>query len=79
MEEGRSASNILTVKSTRKIPIRRHRWEDNIRIKLKEMSVSIMNWIVSVHGMNYLGVLVKMALNLRVQTNLIMKIVIVTQ
>ena len=39
MDEGRSTFKILTGKPTGKIPLRRprHRWEDNIRVDLKEI------------------------------------------
>ena len=43
MEEGRSASKMLTGNSTGKRP--RLRWEDNIRMNLKEVSVSTRNWV----------------------------------
>ena len=43
MVEGRSAFKILTGKHTRKIPLGspRRRWEDNIRMDLKEIRVGI--------------------------------------
>ena len=42
MEEGRSAFNILTGKPTEKRPLGRprRRWENNIRMDLKEMGIS---------------------------------------
>ena len=42
MEEGRSAFNILTGKPTGKRPLGRPRrkWEDNIRMDLKEMGTN---------------------------------------
>ena len=47
MEEGRSASKILTGKPTEKGPLGspRRRWDDNIRIDLKEISINAGNWI----------------------------------
>ena len=41
MEEGRSAFKILTGKPTGKRPLGRlrHRWEDNIRMDLKEIGI----------------------------------------
>ena len=41
MEEGRSAFNILTGKPTGKRPLGRprHRWENNIRMDLKKISI----------------------------------------
>jgi hypothetical protein len=45
MEEGRSAYKILATKPTEKRPLGRprHRWEDNIRIDLKEMVINTRN------------------------------------
>ena len=42
MEEGRSAFNILTGKPTGKRPFGRprRRWEDNIRMELKEIGIN---------------------------------------
>ena len=48
MEEGRSAFNILTCKSTGKRPLGRPRcrWEDNIRLGLKDIGVNSKNcWL----------------------------------
>ena len=44
MEEDRSAFNILTLKPTGKRPLgrSRHRWEDNIRMDLKEIGINAM-------------------------------------
>ena len=41
MEEGRSAFKILTFKFTGK------RWEDNIRMNLKEIGINAGNWVDS--------------------------------
>ena len=46
MEIGRSVLIILTGKRTGKRRSER-RWEDNIRINLKEISVNTRNWIYS--------------------------------
>ena len=45
MEEGRIAFKILTGKPTRKRPLgrSRRRWEDNIRMDLKEIGVNAGN------------------------------------
>ena len=50
MEEGRSAFQILTGKPTGKRPLGkpRHRWEDNIRMDLKEIGINMWNWVDSV-------------------------------
>ena len=47
MEERRSAFEILTGKPVGKRPIGkvRHRWEDNVRMDLIEISVNARNWV----------------------------------
>ena len=64
MEEGRSAFKILTGKPTGKRPSwrPRRRWEDNIRMDLKEIVVNAGNWVHSAQDRNYW----RAALNLRV-------------
>ena len=64
MEEGRSAFKILTRKPTEKRP--RCRWEDNIRMDLKEIGINMRNWINSNQDRDYWRVLVNAALNLHV-------------
>ena len=46
MEEGRKVFKILTGTPTGKRPLGRHRrrWEDNIRMDLKEISINMNNW-----------------------------------
>ena len=60
MEESRSPFKILTGTLTGKRPLGRprRRWEDNIRIDLKEVGINTRNWVDSA--------LVNAALNLRV-------------
>ena len=55
MEEGRSAFKILTGKPTGKRPLwqPRRRWEDNIRMDLKEMGINTRNWTDSVQDRDY--------------------------
>ena len=55
MEESRRAFKLLTGKPTRKIPLGRprRRWEDNIRMDLKEMGVNSRNWIDSAQDRDY--------------------------
>ena len=67
MEEGRSAFKILTSKSTRKryLGRARCRWENNIRMDLKEIGINTRNW-VSAQDRDYRRALVNAALNLRV-------------
>ena len=62
VEEGRTAFIILTGTLAEKRPLgrRKHRWEDNIRIDLKDIRINMKNW-------DYWRVLVNAALNLQVQ------------
>ena len=47
MAEGRSAFKILTGKPIGKRPLGRlrHRWEDKIRMDLKEIGINMRNWV----------------------------------
>ena len=67
MEEGR-VFKILTGTPARKRPLGRPRrkWEDNIRIYLKEMGISTRNWVDSSQDGDYWRAVVNAALNLRV-------------
>ena len=49
MEEDRTASKILKEKPTGKRPLGRskRRWEDNIRMDLKEIRLNMSNWVDS--------------------------------
>ena len=55
MEEGRSVFNILTGTATgnRFSGRPRHRWEDNIRMDLKEIGINTKNWVDSARDMDY--------------------------
>ena len=68
MEVGRSAFKMLTGTPTGKRPLGRpsHRWEDNIRMDLKEIGINTRNWVESAHDRNYWRALVSAALNLQV-------------
>ena len=68
MEEGRIAFNILTGTPTGMRPVGRprHRWEDNIRMDLKEIGINTRNWVDSAQDRDYWRALVNVALNLRV-------------
>ena len=68
MEEGRSAFKILTGKHTGKRPLGRPRcrWEDNVRMGLKEIGINAGNLVDSAQDRNYWRALVNAALNLRV-------------
>ena len=63
MEEGRSAFKILTGKPTGKRP--RCKWEDTVRMDLKETGINMRNWIDSAQDRDYWRGLVNAALNLR--------------
>ena len=49
MEEVRSAFKRLAGKRTGKRPLgrSRRRWEDNIRMNLKEIGINTRNWVIS--------------------------------
>ena len=68
MEEGRSAFKILTGKPTGKGSLGRprRRWEDNIRMDLKEIGINAGDWVDWAQDRNYWRALVNAALNLRV-------------
>ena len=55
MEEGSSAFKILTGKLTGKRSLGgpRCRWEDNIRMDLKEMGINMRNWVHSIQDRDY--------------------------
>ena len=55
MEEGRSAFKILIGKPTGKRPLGRPRcrWEDNIRMDLKEIGINTRNWVDSAQDRDY--------------------------
>ena len=68
IEDDRSAFKILTGKLIGKRPSGkpRRRWEDNIRMDLKEMGVNTMNWVDLAQDRDYWRALVNAVLNLRV-------------
>ena len=68
MEEGRNAFKILTGTPTKKRLFGRPRcrWEDNIRMYLKEIGINTRNWVDSTQDRDYCIVLGNAALNLRV-------------
>ena len=55
IKSGRSAFKILTAKPTEKRPLGRprRRWEDNIRMDLKEMCINARDWADSAQDRNY--------------------------
>jgi hypothetical protein len=68
MEKGGSAFKILTGTFAGKRPLgrSRSRWEDNIRVDLKEIGIHTRNWIDLAQDMDYWRALVNVALNLQV-------------
>ena len=60
MEESRNAFKMLAGKPTGKRPLGRlrRRWEDNIRLDLKEMGVNTRNWVDSAQDRDYWRALV---------------------
>jgi hypothetical protein len=63
MEEG-----ILKGTPAGKRPLGRpkHRWEDNIRMDLKEIGINMRKWVDSAQDRDYWRALVNAALNLRI-------------
>ena len=68
MEQGRSAFKMLTDKHAgrRLLGRPRRRWEDNIRINLKEIGINTRDWGYSAQNRDYWRALVNAALNLHV-------------
>ena len=68
MGKDRSALKMLIATPTGKIPLGRprRRWEDNIRMDLKEIGIDTRSWVDSAQGSDYWRALVNAALNLRV-------------
>ena len=68
MEEDRTVSKMLPGKVTGKRSLRRprRRWEDNIRLSLKEINVATNNWVDSTHNRVCLKALVNSELNVRI-------------
>ena len=66
--ECRSAVKILTGKPTGERPSGRpgHRWEYSIRMVLKEIDNSAINWVDSAQDRDYWRALVNVTLNLRI-------------
>ena len=55
MEEGRSASKISIGKTAgkRSLGRPRHRWEDTIRMDLKEIGIDMRKWVDSAQDRDY--------------------------
>ena len=52
MEEDRSACKIVTDKYSRKTPLGRRRWNDNIRTNFKEIVINTRNWVNSAQNID---------------------------
>ena len=67
MGKGRSAFKMSTDKSTGKISLGRprSRWEDNIRMDLREINMNTRNRVYSAQDKDYCRALVNAALNIR--------------
>ena len=65
MEKGRSAFKISTGKPTGNMPLGspRRRWEDNIRMKPKEIGINTRNRVDSAQDKDYWRLIVNAALN----------------
>jgi hypothetical protein len=68
MEQGRSAFKILIGTPAGKRPLGRPRcrWEDIIKMDLKEIGINMRNWVDSIQDRGYWRALVNAALYLRV-------------
>jgi hypothetical protein len=71
MEEGRGVFRVLVGKPGGKRPLGRpkRRWEDNIKIDLKEVGCGCMDWIELAQDRNRWLALVNAVMNLRVPQN----------
>ena len=67
-ERRRTALKILIGEPTGKKPLGnpRHRWEDSIRMELKEIGINMGNWVDLAQDKDYWRILVNAGLNLRV-------------
>ena len=68
MEGGRRAFKIRTGTPAGNKPLGRprRRWEDNIRMDLKEIGINTRNWVDTAEYRDYWRALVNAALNLRI-------------
>ena len=68
MEEGRTTFKILTGTPVGKSPLGRlrRRWEDTIRMDLKEIYINTRNWVDSAQDRDYSRALVNATFDLRI-------------
>ena len=68
MEEGRGVYRVLMGKPGGKRPLRKHRrrWEDNIKMDLREVGCESMDWIELAQDRDTWRALVNAVMNLRV-------------
>jgi hypothetical protein len=68
MGEGRGVYRVLVGKPEAKRPLGRprHRWEDNIKLDLREIGIDGANWILMAQDMVQWRAFVNMVMNLRV-------------
>ena len=62
--EGRNTSKILICTGKRPLGRPRYRWEDNIRMDLKEIGNNTRNWVDLTQDMDYWRILVNAAFEL---------------
>jgi len=67
MGESRSGYRVLVGKLEGKSPLERtwHRWEDNIKMDLKEMSCEVLDWIIVAQDRNRWRGFLNAVMNLR--------------
>jgi hypothetical protein len=68
MGEGRGVYRVLVGRPVGKRPLdgSRHRWEDNIKLDLREMGISGVNWIQLAQDRGQWWAFVNTVMNLRV-------------
>jgi hypothetical protein len=68
MGDGRTAFKMLTGTSARMRSLRmpKRRWEDNIRMDLKEIDINARNWVHSAQDRDYWRAVVNAELDLRI-------------
>ena len=75
MEEGRRAFKMLTGKPTEKrsLGMPRGRWEDNIKMVLKEIGINTMNWVDSALNWDYWRALVNFGIHVDTKWRIFIK------